>query len=92
MDLLKAGEYSKLVNYFSDEYRIILEEFLVKNKIEISDDDAMVDVIYKVKSNFPQHSGLMMLISMSLFNEDMTTGTRIEKFIDNYNITKERLT
>jgi hypothetical protein len=92
MDLLRGGEYSKIVNYFTDEYRCILENFLTKNKIEVSDKDTMIDIMYKVEINFPQHSGLMMLISMSLFNEDMTIGDRIERLIDNYDIVVKRLT
>lgn len=92
MSLLKDGEYSKIVDYFSNEYKEILENFLTKNSIEITDDDSMIDLMYKVEVNFPKHTGLMMLISMSLYNEDITIGDRIEKMIDNYNIVKERLT
>jgi len=92
MGFLKDKEYSKIVDYFSDEYKSILEDFLIKNKIEVSDKETMIDVMYKVETNFPQHSGLMMLISISLFNEDMTIGDRIEKLIDNYDIVTKRLT
>lgn len=92
MNLLKDKEYSKIVEYFSTEYRNILEKFLTKNNIKLTEDDTMIDVMYKVEINFPKHAGLMMLISMALFNEDMTMGDRIEKLIDNYNITCERLT
>ena len=92
MNLLKNGEYAKIVDYFSDEYRDILEKFLTKNNVKISDEDSMIDIMYKVEVNFPKHSALMMLISMMLFNEDIAIGDRIEKLIDNYNITKEKLT
>jgi len=92
MDLLKNGEYAKIVEYFSNEYREILEIFLIKNNIEVSEENSMIDVMYKVEINFPKYSGLMMLISRALFNEDITIGDRIEKLIDNYNIIKEKLT
>lgn len=92
MNLLRNSEYSKIVDYFSDEYRNILEEFLIKNNVKISNEDSMIDVMYKVEVNFPKHSALMMLISVMLFNEDMAIGDRIEKLIDNYNIIKEKLT
>lgn len=92
MDLLNNGEFTKIVDYFSDEYRLILEDFLIKNNIGLDDDDSMIDVMYKVEVNFPKHSGLMMLISAALYNEDMTIGDRIEKLIDLYNTVKNRLT
>lgn len=92
MSLLKDREYSKIVDYFSDEYKSILIKYLVKNNIKVTDNDTMIDLMYKVEINFPNHSGLMTLISMSLYNEDMTISDRIEKLIDNYNIINDRLT
>lgn len=92
MDLLKDNEYAKIADYFSSEYKEILETFLLKNNIQISDDDSMIDIIYKVEINFPKYTGLMMLLSRTLYDEDVTPGDRIEKLIDNYNLVKEQLT
>lgn len=92
MDLLKDNEYAKIADYFSSEYKEILENFLLKNNIQVSDDDSMIDIIYKVEINFPKYSGLMMLLSRTLYDEDVTPGDRIEKLIDNYNLVKEQLT
>lgn len=92
MNLLKDNEYSKIVDYFSDEYRIILDDFLIKNDIKISSEDSMIDIMFKVEINFPRYSGLMMLLSNTLYNEDITAGDRIEKLIANYNTIKEQLT
>lgn len=92
MNLLKDNEYAKIADYFSSEYKEILENFLLKNNIKISDDDSMIDIIYKVEINFPKYSGLMMLLSRTLYDEDITAGDRIEKLIDNYNLIKEQLT
>jgi hypothetical protein len=92
MDMLQNKEYSKIVDYFSIEYKNVLEDFLKRNNVSVAEEDTMIDVMYKVEINFPKHSSLMMLISIALFNEDITIGDRIEKLIDNYNILKERLT
>lgn len=92
MNLLKNGEYAKIVEYFSEEYRNILEIFLTKKDIEISHEDSMIDIMYKVENNFPKYSGIIMLISSCLYNEDISMGDRIEKLIDNYNFIKNELT
>lgn len=92
MDLLKNGEYAEIVEHFTVEYKLLLQSFLTKNNIETAEDDSMIDIIYKVESNFPQHDGLMKLISRMLYNEDLIMADRIEKMIDNYKIVKERLT
>lgn len=92
MNLLKDGEYAEIVEHFTVEYKSILQNFLLKNNIETTEDDSMIDIIYKVETNFPKHSGLMKLISRMLYNEDLIMADRIEKMIDNYKIIKERLT
>ena len=48
-DLAKNKEYTKVFNYFHDEYTEMLKNFLQRNDVKINDDDCLIDYIVKTR-------------------------------------------
>ena len=47
-ELAKKKEYTKVFNYFHDEYTEMLKNFLQRNDVKVNEDDCLID--YKVKT------------------------------------------
>ena len=47
--LANKKEYTKVFNYFHDEYTELLKNFLKRNDIEVKKEDCLIDYIVKTR-------------------------------------------
>lgn len=92
IEFLNNKEYIKIIDYFSDEYKELLKNLLLKNNIEFNDNATINELFIIVEKEFPRFYGVIHIIKKSLYDEDITIQESLDNLISNYNYIKNELT
>ncbi len=83
-ELAKNKEYTKVFNYFHDEYTEMLKNFLERNEIEVKEDDCLIDYIVKTRFFMPKYNQYTIPISNAMYNEDLPEAMKYELLMSTY--------
>ena len=70
--LVKNEEYNQVFNYFHDEYTKMLKGFLIRNNVEVTEDDCLINYIVKTRMFKPEYTEYTIPISNAMYNEQYT--------------------
>ena len=82
--LADKKEYTKVFNYFHDEYTELLKNFLERNEIETKEEDCLIDYIVKTRFFMPKYNSDTIPISNAMYNEDQPEGMKYELLRSSY--------
>ena len=83
-ELSEKKEYTKVFNYFHDEYTNMLKNFLERHEVEISENDCLIDYIVKTRFFMPKYISYTIPISNAMYNEDLTEAMKYELLMSSY--------
>lgn len=87
-ELLKSTEYSKVFNYFHDEYTEMLKNFLQRHEVELKEDDCLIDYIVKTRFFMPKYSSYTIPITNAMYNEDVPEDMKYALLMNSYRTVK----
>ena len=83
-ELAKNKEYTKVFNYFHDEYTEMLKNFLQRNDVKINEDDCLIDYIVKTRFFMPKYNSYTIPISNAMYNEQFSEEMKYELLMNTY--------
>lgn len=83
-ELAKKKEYTKVFNYFHDEYTEMLKNFLQRHEVEINEEDCLIDYIVKTRFFMPKYITYTIPISNAMYNEDLPEAMKYELLMSSY--------
>lgn len=83
-ELAKNKEYTKVFNYFHDEYTGMLKDFLERHEIEVDEKDCLIDYIVKTRFFMPKYNSYTIPISNAMYNEDLPEAMKYELLMNTY--------
>ena len=83
-ELAKKKEYTKVFNYFHDEYTEMLKNFLQRNDVKINDDDCLIDYIVKTRFFMPKYNQYTIPISNAMYNEELPEALKYDLLMSTY--------
>ena len=83
-ELANKKEYTKVFNYFHDEYTGLLRDFLKRHDVEINEDDCLIDYIVKTRFFMPKFNSYTIPISNAMYNEDLPEAMKYELLMSSY--------
>ena len=81
-ELASKKEYTKVFNYFHDEYTGMLRDFLERHEVEVKEKDCLIDYIVKTRVFMPKYNSYT--ISNAMYNEDLSEETKYEMLMSSY--------
>ena len=88
-ELAKKKEYTKVFNYFHDEYTNMLKNFLERHEVEVHENDCLIDYIVKTRFFMPKYNSYTIPISNAMYNEDVPEDMKIALLMNSYRIVKK---
>lgn len=82
--LAEKKEYTKVFNYFHDEYTGLLKDFLNRNDIEVSEKDCLIDYIVKTRFFMPKYNSYTIPITNAMYNEDLPEELKYDLLMSTY--------
>lgn len=83
-ELQQKKEYTKVFNYFHDEYTEILKNFLKRHDVEINENDCLIDYIVKTRFFMPKYNSYTIPISNAMYNEELPEEMKYELLMSTY--------
>lgn len=83
-DLANKKEYTKVFNYFHDEYTTLLKNFLERHEIEVKEDDCLIDYIVKTRVFMPQYKNYTIPITHCLYDEIVPEDVKYSLLMESY--------
>lgn len=83
-ELASKKEYTKVFNYFHDEYTGMLKEFLQRHEVEVKEKDCLIDYIVKTRCFMPKYNSYTISITNAMYNEDLSEETKYEMLMSSY--------
>lgn len=83
-ELEQKKEYTKVFNYFHDEYTEMLKEFLERHDVEVNEDDCLIDYIVKTRFFMPKFNSYTIPISNAMYNEDLPEPMKYDLLMSTY--------
>ena len=83
-ELADKKEYTKIFNYFHDEYTDMLKKFLQKNDVEVNENDCLIDYIVKTRFFMPKYNSYTIPITNAMYNEDLTEEMKYDLLMSSY--------
>lgn len=83
-ELEQKKEYTKVFNYFHDEYTEMLKNFLKRHEIEVNEDDCLIDYIVKTRFFMPKFNSYTIPISNAMYNEDLSEAMKYDLLMSTY--------
>ena len=83
-ELASKKEYTKVFNYFHDEYTVMLRDFLERHEVEVKEKDCLIDYIVKTRVFMPKYNSYTISISNAMYNEDLSEETKYEMLMSSY--------
>ena len=83
-ELAKNKEYTKVFNYFHDEYTEMLKNFLQRNDVKINEDDCLIDYIVKTRFFMPKYNSYTIPISNAMYNEELPEALKYDLLMSTY--------
>ena len=87
--LAEKKEYSKIFNYFHEEYTTMLKDFLERHEVEVKDSDCLINYIYKTRAFMPKYKQYTIPITHAMYNEDVPEDMKITLLLNSYRIVKK---
>lgn len=87
-ELMNVGEYSKVFNYFHDEYTEMLKNFLQRHEVAIKEGDCLIDYIVKTRFFMPKYSLYTIPITNAMYNENVSEDVKYALLINSYQTVK----
>ena len=84
-NLLRNGEYNKIISIFKTEYTEMIINFSKKNNMNIPKDAEIEEIIMEITELYPGLEGYMNTLSNILFSPDMNIAEHIDFMLSNYN-------
>ena len=91
-ELAKNKEYTKVFNYFHDEYTEMLKNFLQRNDVKINEDDCLIDYIVKTRFFMPKYNTYTIPISNAMYNEQFSEEMKYELLMNTYKDVRKAFT
>jgi hypothetical protein len=88
-DLAQKNEYTKVFNYFHDEYTEMLKDFLIRHDVEVNENDCLIDYIVKTRFFMPQYKEYTIPITNAMYNEDEPEEIKYELLMNSYKTVKD---
>ena len=92
IELAKNKEYTKVFNYFHDEYTEMLKNFLQRNDVKINEDDCLIDYIVKTRFFMPKYNSYTIPISNAMYNEQFSEEMKYELLMNTYKDVRKAFT
>lgn len=83
-ELAEKNEYTKVFNYFHDEYTEMLKSFLERNGVELGDEDCLIDYIVKTRFFMPKYNQYTIPITNAMYNEDLSEELKYDLLMTTY--------
>ena len=83
-ELASKKEYTKVFNYFHDEYTGMLRDFLERHEVEVKEKDCLIDYIVKTRVFMPKYNSYTISISNAMYNEDLSEEMKYELLMSSY--------
>ena len=83
-DLADKKEYTKVFNYFHEEYTGLLKDFLIRHDVEVKEEDCLIDYIIKTRVFMPKYTPYTKPITGVMYNEDISEPIKYEKLMSSY--------
>lgn len=83
-ELANKKEYTKVFNYFHDEYTGMLKEFLERHEVELNEKDCLIDYIVKTRFFMPKYNSYTIPITNAMYNEDLSEEMKYELLMSSY--------
>ena len=82
--LAENKEYTKVFNYFHDEYTEMLKNFLERHEVAIKDEDCLIDYIVKTRFFMPKFTGYTIPITHCLYDENAPEEAKYMLLMESY--------
>lgn len=83
-ELAENKEYTKVFNYFHDEYTDMLKNFLERHEVEVDENDCLIDYIVKTRFFMPKYNSYTIPISNAMYNEDLPEAMKYDLLMSTY--------
>lgn len=83
-ELAEKKEYTKVFNYFHDEYTELLRDFLNRHDVETTENDCLIDYIVKTRFFMPKYNSYTIPISNAMYNEELPEAMKYELLMSSY--------
>lgn len=83
-ELQQKKEYTKVFNYFHDEYTEMLKKFLTRHEVELNENDCLIDYIVKTRFFMPKYNSYTIPISNAMYNEELSEEMKYELLMATY--------
>ena len=83
-ELAKKKEYTKVFNYFHDEYTDMLKNFLERHEVQVDEDDCLIDYIVKTRFFMPKYNQYTIPISNAMYNEELPEALKYDLLMSTY--------
>lgn len=83
-ELEQKKEYTKVFNYFHDEYTEMLKCFLERHEVETNENDCLIDYIVKTRFFMPKYNSYTIPISNAMYNEDLPEAMKYDLLMSTY--------
>lgn len=90
--LLKERNYNAIIDELNKEYYSIIKDFLIKNNIQLQNNETMLDLLNILEAKFPEHKGISKVLKSTLLLEEIDDEDIINSLTENYITIKNRLT
>lgn len=88
-ELEQKKEYTKVFNYFHDEYTELLKNFLQRHEVETNENDCLIDYIVKTRFFMPKYNSYTIPISNAMYNEDLPEELKYDLLMSTYKDVKK---
>ncbi len=88
-ELEQKKEYTKVFNYFHDEYTEMLKKFLERHEVETKENDCLIDYIVKTRFFMPKYNSYTIPISNAMYNEELPEAMKYELLMTTYKDVKK---
>lgn len=82
--LAENKEYTKVFNYFHDEYTEMLKNFLERHEVAIKEEDCLIDYIVKTRFFMPKYKTYTIPITNAMYNEDLPEEIKYDLLMSSY--------
>ncbi len=82
-------EYTKVFNYFHNEYTEMMHDFLVRHEVKVKDDDCLINYIIKTRIFMPDYSYYTIPIANAMYNEKVSEKKKYALLMNTYSYVRE---
>ena len=88
-NLADKKEYTKVFNYFHEEYTEMLKNFLIRHDVKVDENDCLIDYIVKTRIFMPKYSEYTKEITTGMYSEEFSEEMKYDLLINSYIKIKE---